>query len=96
MVVKLFDLQVGELEEPLVIERTVSSSNPFLVMISFFPDFHDISLRMRTTKMILEWAMRCWTLFRLMRGGTFSNGEATQKLLSLGYLDTETLTGGDG
>ena len=34
--VKSFDLQVGELEEPLVIERTVSSSNPFLVMTSFF------------------------------------------------------------
>ena len=25
-----------------------------------------------------------------MRGGTFSNGETTQKFLSLGYLDTET------
>ena len=96
MEVKSFDVQVGELEEPLVIERTVSSSNPFLVMISFVPVFHDISLRMRTTKMILEWAMRCWTLFRLMRGGTFSNGETTQKFLSLGYLDTETLKEIDG
>ena len=46
--------------------------------------------------MILEWAMRCWTLFRLMRGGTFSNGETTQKFLSLGYLDTETLKEIDG
>ena len=66
---------------------------PFLGDDQFFPDFHDISLRMRTTKMILEWAMRCWTLFRLMRGGTFSNGETTQKFPSLGYLDTETLKG---
>ena len=39
LVVKSFDVQVGQLEEPLVIERTVSSSNPFLVMISFFRFF---------------------------------------------------------
>ena len=39
LVVQSFDVQVGELEEPLVIERTVSSSNPFLVMISFFRFF---------------------------------------------------------
>ena len=34
---------------------------PFPGDDQFFPVFHDISLRMRRTKMNLEWAMRCWT-----------------------------------
>ena len=66
-------VQVGDFEEPLVIERTIPS-NPFLVMIPFGQRCLGLTLfffRMKRLKKILGLVMRCWTSFHLMSEGKF-------------------------
>ena len=76
-------VQVGEVEEQLVIERTISS-NPFLVITLRHLGFSWFFFRMKRPKAILGWVMRCWMCSHLMSEGKFWNGEATQKALSQG------------
>ena len=76
-------VQVGEFEEQLVTERTISA-NPFLVIILKNLGFSWFFFRMKRPKTILGWVMRCWMWSHLMSEGKFWNGEATQKVLSRG------------
>ena len=76
-------VQVGEFEEQLVIERTISA-NPFLVITLKHLGITWFFFRIKRPKKILGWVMRCWMWSHLMSEGKFWNGEETQKLLSRG------------